>query len=384
MEAKDRFDLARVLRKEGYVLLSCKQKTGKKRFDLSLQIFGGIPIAEKIVFARNLGVMITAGLSISKALDILGRQTSNKKFSGILRSIMENVQKGNSLSESMKRYPGIFSGIFTAMARVGEESGQLGESLKTIANQMDRDYAIRKKVKGAMIYPAVIIIAMVLIGIMMMIYVVPTLVSTFEELGVEMPLSTRAVIFVSDLLVENTIFFVFSSLIAVALTFMFARSKKGKRIIETVSLKIPVVSPLVKKINSARTGRTLASLISSGVNVLEALDITKEVVQNSHYKEVIEKAKINIQKGNPISESFKKETDLYAVLFGEMIAVGEETGKLPEMLYRVAEFYEEEVSETTKNMAAIIEPFLMVLIGVVVGFFAISMIKPMYSMMSGI
>jgi type IV pilus assembly protein PilC len=223
---------------------------------------------------------------------------------------------------------------------------------------------------------------MVLIGVIMLIYVVPTLVSTFQELGVELPLSTRIIIGISDFLSKNTIsFFVILLVLATGIVWFF-RSPQGKRIFAAVFLRLPIFSDLVKKINSARTTRTLSSLISAGVDVLEALTITKDVIQNEKFKNVLGKAKEDIQKGEPISESFKRASGLYPVLVGEMMAVGEETGKISEMLLRIAVFYEDEVAETTKDMSTIIEPVLMVLIGGAVGFFAISMIKPMYSMVN--
>ena len=162
------------------------------------------------------------------------------------------------------------------------------------------------------------------------------------------------------------------------------RTEKGKIFLGNVFLKTPLISPIVKKINSARTSRTLAALISSGVNVMEALVVTRDVLQNNKYKEVLTKAMGDVQKGVPISNSFKEATKIYPVLLGEMMAVGEETGKTAEMLEKIAIFYEEEVAEATKNMATVIEPILMIFIGAAVGFFALSMIKPMYSMMNGI
>jgi type IV pilus assembly protein PilC len=384
MNANDKLDLLRMLKQDGYTLISCNRKLEDKKFNFSIPFLRKVSIVERIVFSRNFSIMISAGLPISKCLDILSRQTRNKKFSKILNSILEDVQKGNTLSDSMKKYPKIFPNIFTAMVRVGEESGRLSDSLKIMANQMDRDHSLVKKVRGAMIYPVIILTAMFIIGVVMMIYVVPTLISVFKELEAELPTSTKIIVFISDFLTESK-FTALMILIGVSAFFIwFIRTKKGKRIMEIISLKTPIVSQLVKKINSARTSRTMASLISSGVNILEALDITKDVLQNSYYKEIIDKAKANIQKGDPISEAFKKATNLYAVLFGEMMAVGEETGKLPDMLYNIADFYDEEVSETTKNLATVIEPFLMIIIGVIVGFFAISMVTPMYTVMNNI
>lgn len=384
MEAKDRFELARLLRQNGYTMISCKEKDEKTKFSLSFLKFGTVSLADKMIFSRNLGVMISAGLPLTRALDILSRQAKNQRFKKNIIFLMESVQKGNPLSESMKNYPRVFSSLFIAMVKVGEESGQLSESLRLVADQLERDHALTKKVRGALIYPAIIILAMVAIGILMMIYVVPTLVATFEDLNIELPASTKIVIFVSNFLGNHTIFAISGLLLIILMIAWFFRTERGKRLLGNILLHLPIFSPIVKKINSGRTSRTLASLIGSGVNIIDALSITQDVLQNHRYKEVLGNARSDVQKGAPISESFKKASNLYPLLVGEMMAVGEETGKLSEMLNRLAIFYEAEVAEATKDMTTVIEPLLMIIIGLVVGFFAISMLKPMYSMMGTI
>lgn len=383
IEANSRYEAVKMLGKEGNTLFYLREKRDKK-INFNLSLFQKVPLKEKMFFARNLSVMIAAGLPLVKGLEILSRQTKIKSFKKILNELAEQLKKGKSFSESLKNYPKVFSPLFVAMVKVGEESGQLHKTLLITAQQMERDYTLRRKVKGAMVYPAIIIIAMILIGILMLIYVVPTLVSTFEELGVQLPLSTRIIIGISRALTDHTALFGLLFAVIFLLIPWILRTKKGKEALSFILIKLPLISPLVKKINSARTSRSLSSLISSGVDILDALEITKGVLQNHKYKEVLEKAKKNIQQGRTLSESFKKETKLYPIMLSEMIAVGEETGKLADMLLRLANFYEEEVAETTKNMSTIIEPILMVIIGGAVGFFAVSMIKPMYSMLGAI
>jgi len=383
-EARDRLELARTLRQKGYTLVSFKEKGGKRKFSPFSRLFGGVPVDEKIIFSRNLSVMISAGVPLAKSLSVLRRQTRNKKFKAVIGSLGDEINKGNTLSEGMKKHPAVFSPLFTAMVKVGEETGKLSDSLELITDQLERDHTLRKKIKGAMMYPSIILAAMALISVLMLVYVVPTLVSTFKELGIKLPMSTRAVIALSNFFVNQTAAFAAAVVAAIFFGGWFFRSETGKKLLNIFALKFPLFSPLVKKINSARTARTLSSLIGSGVDVIEALSITKNVLQNHKYKKVLEQAEKDIQKGLPLSQSFKEAEELYPVLVGEMMAVGEETGKLSEMLLRIAVFYEEEVSETTKNMSAIIEPILMIFIGAAVGFFAISMIKPMYSMMNGI
>jgi len=384
MEATSKNDLAHKLREKGFILMFVNEKRHDSKAFSFLSKLGFVSGADRIMFAKNLGVMISAGLPITRALEILSRQTNNKAFSGNIVSLMSDTKKGDSLSDAMKKFPKIFSKLFIAMVKTGEESGRMSESLQLAGLQIEKDYTLMKRVKGAMMYPSIILMAMILIGIFMFIYVVPTLVSTFKELNMDLPFSTKIIIFISDSITKHTLLFVFALLAIVVLAIWFLRTEKGKILIGNVLLKVPLISPIVKKINSARTSRTLASLISSGVNVVDALSITRDVLQNKKYKEVLTMAMSDVQKGVPISNSFKEATKLYPVLLGEMIAVGEETGKIAEMMEKLAVFYEEEVAEATKNMSTVIEPILMIFIGGAVGFFALSMIKPMYSMMNGI
>lgn len=384
IEATSKADLAHKLREQGFIPTLINEKGHKARMGSFLSKLGFVSGSDRIMFAKNLGVMISAGLPIVRALEILSRQTNNKAFSQKIISLMNDTKKGDLLSDAMKKFPKTFSKLFIAMTKTGEESGKLSESLQLAGLQIEKDYTLMKRVKGAMMYPSIILVAMVLIGVFMFIYVVPTLVSTFKELNMNLPFSTKIIIFISESITKHTaLFFVFSLFLFFSISW-FLRTEKGKILVGSVFLKVPLISPIVKKINSARTSRTLASLISSGVNVVDALSITKDVLQNKKYKEVLAMAMSDVQKGIPISNSFKEATKLYPVLLGEMIAVGEETGKISEMLERLAIFYEEEVAESTKSMSTVIEPILMIFIGGAVGFFALSMIKPMYSMMNGI
>jgi type IV pilus assembly protein PilC len=340
----------------------------------------GVSQKDKIMFARNIGAMIDAGLPMSRALDVINRQTNNIALQEVVASIQDTIEAGGSLSAGLQKHADVFSSLFVQMVRAGEESGNLPEAFDTIATQIKRAYTLKKKIRGAMMYPAIILVAMILVGIAMMIYVVPTLSSTFKEMNVDLPASTQLVITISDFLQNYTIL----SLAGLAGTgagmWGIAQTSRGKRAFEWLLLSMPLVGPLVKQTNAARTARTLSSLLSSGVNVVHALEITEGVVQNSYYEEVLAEAQDAVKHGEPLAQVFQDHEDLYPPFVGEMAAVGEETGKTASMLKRVAEFYEEEVKQKTDDMSTIVEPFLMIVIGVVVGFFAISMISPMYSL----
>lgn len=381
MDAKDRFELYHLLKKDGSTVVSVKETKSSTKFSFSNPFsFGGVKAHDKIVFARNLGQMIDAGLPITRALSIMEKQAKKGTFRDVLRSLNDSLAKGETLSDAMQRFPKVFSSLFVSMVKAGEESGNLSLALKNVSNQMEKTYQLNKKIKGAMMYPTVIMCLMLIIGVLMMVYMVPTLTSTFVGLGIKLPLSTRIIIAISDFLKSYFIFVILGTIIAIILSIVGFKTKKGQRFFDSSLLHLPVINEIVKQVNAARTARTLSSLLSSGVDVVVAISVTKDVVQNSYYKEVLDEIETTIQKGEPISSIFIAHENLYPLFVGEMVSVGEETGKIGDMLLGVAQFYEEEVDQKTKDMSSIIEPVLMIFIGAAVGFFAISMLGPTYSL----
>ena len=384
-EATDKFALYRDLRKEGAVVISVSVIAPKgESFLLRMSHILSVSEQDKISFARNLGGMIAAGLTLSRALSVIVRQTKNKKLKGIVNSLDDSIKQGLPLSEALGRYPSVFSGLFVSMVHSGEESGNLGGALSTIALQLEKAHTLRKKVKGAMIYPAIIITVMIAVGVLMLVYVVPGLTSTFKELNVELPISTKIIIFTSDFLVNNILVSIISLFALAGGVYAAAKTKKGKRSIDFFTLHLPIIGRLVKETNTARTAQTLSSLLVAGVDIVVSLSITADVLSNTYYKDVLKKAEENIKKGEPLSKIFTESEKVFPSLIGEMISVGEETGKLSDMLGNTAIFYEEEVERKTKDLSTIIEPILMVFIGAVVGFFALAMITPIYSVMNTI
>jgi len=387
VEAVDRFAVYTLVRKEGGRIIDIKRVSSRPKILRNISIgrlFSPVTEAEKIIIARNIATMIKAGLTLSRALNIMGRQTKNNTLKKVLDDINQDITKGVSFHESLSRYPHIFQPLFVSMARAGEESGQLAESLLVVATQIERSYTLKKKIRGALIYPSIIVIAMFGIGILMLIFVVPTLTQTFAEFDIALPKTTQAVISTSNFFVHNTFTAVGLIMVFIVGCVVAFRTRKGRRFFEFFILHVPVISTIVKETNSARTTRTLASLLSAGVEIVEALAITRDVVQNSYYKEVLDETGQLTKTGRPIADAFIAHEDLYPVLVGEMISVGGETGQLTTMLRDIAVFYEGEVEQKTKDLSTIIEPFLMIFIGAVVGFFAVSMISPIYSISSGI
>ncbi len=385
-DATDRLALAHDLRARGFIPISISEK-GNFFSGLIERLqgsFSGVSTSEQIVFTKNLSGMLKAGLSLFRALSVLEKQTKNNTVHKILVSLSNEINAGGTLSSGLVKFPNVFSKLFVSMTKAGEESGNLYGALSDIGMNLEKAHSLTKKIKGALIYPGVILSAMVVIGVLMFAFVVPTLALTFEELGVVLPTSTRVLIFFGNFF-SNNLILTFVIIISVALfLYLFLRAKFMAKYIDFIAIRIPVIGNLTKQLNTARTARTMSSLLSSGVPMTRALDITGDVVQNIFYKKVLEEGKIAVEKGVSFSKVFGAYENLYPVMMSEMVAVGEETGKLSEMLLQIALFYEEEVENRTKNLSTIIEPVLMIVIGAAVGFFAISMISPLYSVLGSI
>lgn len=384
--AHDRFELYEMVRREGGRILSVSEDHENRWWSITYwnSKITSVPEYDKILFARNLGAMLSAGLSLARALSIIERETKNAKLRMIVAELSGAVRRGETLHSALEKFPKTFPKLFSAMVRAGEEGGEMPQSLTVVSEQMERMYTLKKKIRGAMLYPCIIVLAIIGVGAFMMINVVPTLAQTFKEMDAELPASTRAIIMVSDFLVQYTILAIALVVIGVGGIIALAKTEAGSRVKDFLFLHIPVIGKIVREVNAARTARTLASLLSSGVDVITALDIVHDVVQNDYFKKVIRDAKEGVAKGEPLSGAFVRAEKYYPAFVGEMIAVGEETGQLTEMMKKLAIFYEDEVDRKTKDMSTIIEPFLMVAIGGAVGFFAVAMISPIYQLSENI
>ncbi len=385
-EAPDRLALAREFREKGDTPISISEKKSNPFANIAIfdNLFSKVKVADQIIFTKNLSGMLTAGLSLARALSVLKKQTKNKALNKALTSIANDIDSGETFSSSLEKFPNVFSKLFVSMTRAGEESGNLSGALSEIALNLEKSYSLTKKIHGALIYPGVIMSAMVVIGVLMFAFVVPTLASTFKELGVVLPISTRIIIAFGNFFSNNLIltFLIMGGLAFGA--YSLVRAKFMAKYLDFIFIKIPLISTLTKELNTARTARSMSSLLLSGVSLTRAIEITEDVVQNIYFKKVLTEAKVAVEKGAPFSEVFEANNHLYPVMMSEMIQVGEETGKLSDMLLQIALFYEEEIEGKTKNLSTVIEPFLMVIIGAGVGFFAISMISPLYSILGSI
>lgn len=382
--ADDRFAVYEIARQSGHQVESVH---AKKAFALSA-IFNVEKIEytiskvkndELVMVTRNLGAMLVAGLPLSRALQVIKRQTKNPRLRGVTTDIIERLNRGSQLYEALAAHPKVFDDLYIAMIQAGEESGGLAPALDTLSVQMERTSSLKKKIKGAMIYPTIIVIILVIIGILMMVYVMPSITDTFTSLDVELPTATKILMAVSEFMNNNLLLTIGGLIASVVGVVAALRTTAGHWFSSWVVPRLPVIGKMAKETNAARTARTLSSLLASGVDVIRALEITARVVQNYYYRDIILEASARVEKGSPLSEVFIEREDLYPVLVGEMILVGEETGNIAQMMKDLAIFYENEVEQKTKDLSTIIEPILMVVIGAVVGFFALAMIAPIYS-----
>ncbi|MFA5134053.1 MAG: type II secretion system F family protein [Patescibacteria group bacterium] len=355
-----------------------------KKIAKSLAEIGTIPVSEKIFFAENFKVMIKAGLSISEAMETLALQTRSKKFASVLNDIRSGVLEGNTLGGMLEKYPRIFPEYFINMIKIGELSGNLENNLGELSNQMKKDHEIVSKVKGAMIYPAVIVVATIGIGVMMFVYVIPSMLSIFEEMSLDLPLATKILIAISKFINANGIFLVVAAVTLVTALILFSRTAKGKAINHFLLLNLWIIGPIVKKINLARFSRTLSSLLKTDIPVIESFKITSTVLSNTYYKKISLNSSEDLSQGATVTACLLKAPKLFPPLVTQMVSVGEKSGTLDELLSELANFYESEVSDITKNLSSIIEPILIVFLGGIVALIAFAVISPIYSLSQGI
>ncbi|OHA76312.1 MAG: hypothetical protein A3J30_01185 [Candidatus Wildermuthbacteria bacterium RIFCSPLOWO2_02_FULL_47_9c] len=385
--AADERRLARILREKGYLLTTVKtgEEGGRMRSPLSfLKGMRRVSLTDKFLFTRNLQVMVAAGVPLPKALDILSAQTSNKGFRAILSDVKKEVLEGKSLSEAMENHPSVFPDLFTNMIKVGEESGTLEQVLSQLSLQLERSHELRSRVVGALMYPSVVIVAMLGVGTLMLMVVIPLLAQTFEELEVPLPLTTRVVVAIGTFLSERWYIAFPVLFLLLVLAFRAIKTKPGKRAFDAFLLRAPLLGGIVIKLNAALMTRTLSSLIASGVPIMRSLEITSRVLGNTYFSDSLSVCAQRVGKGEKLSGALKEYAHLYPVAVVQMVEVGEETGETGNILAKLADFYEEEVNQVTKNLTSVIEPIVMLLIGAAVGFFAISMIQPIYGMLSAI
>lgn len=379
IEAVNEDVAATILKDHGLIPTAIVRKEESFSLDRFLEQLNKIKTKEKVIFTRQLATMITAGLPLVQALNTLGEQIPNKKFKEIILQVASDVEGGTSLSEALSRFPDVFPKVYTSLIKSGEVSGNLDKVLSNLATQMEKDYSLTGKVKSAFYYPAFILLAMVVVVFLMMIYVIPQIKGLFAEAGASLPFITQALIAISNFFVNFWYLVLALILGAIVGVRIYINTENGREIWDRLKIKLPLFKELIKQIYMVRFSRTVGLLIQSGLSILEALDITSEVVGNVIYKKIILEVKSKVEVGESISENLKNREE-FPTMVSQMIAVGEDTGQIDEICLRLSKFYEDEVDATVRGLTSLIEPVLMVIMGVGVGLLVAAIILPMYQL----
>lgn len=352
----------------------------KQKLNLLLEKLQPVSTTATMFFIQHLAVMIKAGLSLHDALTTLAEEVEGKHFKRIVRSVAEAVDRGETLAQSLERFPDVFSELFVNMIRAGETSGKLEETLKELHLELSKEHTLRSKVRSAMMYPIVIVIVMIAITIFVMTVVMPRLITIFDQIQATLPIATRVVIALSRFVTTHGIIVTLIVVTVIVLTLITIRQPKGKALFHKLLLTTPIIGSVIRKINLARFSRTICSLLKTDIPFEQALTITSNVLGNVHYRAAVVRFAHAVKQGTTLESLVAKESALFPPLVRQMISVGEKTGTLDTILGDVAMFYEEEVATTMETLPALIEPLLIVILGLGVAGLAVAIIMPMYSL----
>lgn len=366
-----------ILEERDLIPLSIGERPRGTLFQLA--IFTGIKPKEVVVFFRQLSVLVEATIPIVQALRVLVKQTSDQNLKKIISEIADDVDGGARLSQACERHPRVFSDFYVNMIKSGETSGHLDEVLNYLADQKEKDYDLMSKVKGAMIYPAFILGALIVVGVIMMAFVVPKLTSVLQDIGGTLPFATRALIAVSGVFSKFWWLFFLLLIVAGVGLRMLSRVQKGKRVIDTVLIRLPIFGSLFKRIYLIRLTRSLSTLIRGGVPLPKALQIVADVVGNAVYKELTLETVKQVEDGNPLASVFLESKDV-PLMLSHMMSVGEQTGRLDTILEKITTFYSRELENSVANLVSLIEPLIIMIMGVAVALMVAAIILPIYNM----
>lgn len=371
-------EATKLLTKEQILVIKIEKKSA---FKIPRLIPKKISSQELAVFTRQLSVMFSAGLPLIQALEILGSQQQNKLFKEIILSVKSDVEAGSSLANAFRKHPNVFDNLYCNMIASGEASGNLDQILQRLALYIEKATKIKGQVKSAMAYPSVIITVAIIIVIIIMWKVVPTFANLFQEMGVALPIPTQITIAVSRF-VASYFYWIIGSLIGLGVLLRsYYQTYQGRRVIDRILLKIPVIGDLIRKTAVARFTRTFATLLTSGVPMLDSLEITAKTAGNAIVEDAIINARKLVSEGKSIVESLST-SKIFPPMVLQMIGAGEQTGALDQMLNKIAEFYEEEVDRAVHTLVSLLEPIMIVFIGVIVGGIVLSIYLPIFTLIS--
>ena len=384
--ANDRKEAADNLSRDGLLPIIIEEKgssskpAGWQNFLQFLPFIKRINALDKILLTRHLSAILKAGIGLSEALEILINDTEKPAVKKILIEAKSAVENGEQLSSALGKYPQYFSPIFIGMVKSGEISGTLDNALENLFNQLFRDYDLSKKIIMAMIYPLILLIASAGIIVLMLTFVLPRMAKAFKGVGDQLPLLTKIFIYLSDIFSANPILTIFIFLFLIAGGFYFSRSVFGKKILFQIFEKLPIASELIKKLALARFGRAFKNLLSSGISAIQAIEMSASTVGNPTYQQSLINIVEELKKGSNLSSAFRSRPNLYPSFFASLISIGERTGSLEKSLDTVNSFYEEETDRLLKNIVSLLEPMLILVMGVVVALVALSVLLPVFKL----
>jgi type IV pilus assembly protein PilC len=379
-QAGSRQEAAENLKSEGLQILTIKSPETK----LESLFSGKVSVADKAAFCRFLATMLRAGMPLPEALNILRRESENKRLRKILTDVAFQIRKGASLSVSLSKYPKDFDEIFLTMVKAGEESGNLDKTFDYLSKQLLASHEMAQKVKGAMVYPAVIVVAMLANGILMVTFVLPKISEVFSQLNLDLPVTTRLILGFGNFVGENTSVVIAGFLIFLLTIFLVFYIRTTRKIISSTFTRLPIVKKLVDQIDVSRFARTLSALLKSAVPILSALDVSSDTLSQDRLKKEAKKFSARVAAGESLSEVIIKSKKIFPQVMTQTIRAGEESGSLEIVLEELAEFYEREVDYSLKRLTSIIEPALMLVIGVGVGAMVVMMVIPIYSIVGSL
>jgi len=381
VEAPTREAALGVLQRENLLALSLDEQTSGLAFNMNIHLFQRVKPVEIVVFSRQLAVLFDAQVPMLSALHSLADQTNNLKFKKVINEIADQVDAGTALSDALANFPKLFSDFYVNVVKAGEASGRLTEVLTYLADHVEKNYDLNRKVRGALIYPLFVVGAIVIVASIMMIFVVPQLTAIFEESNAELPFLTRLVIGISDFMIAFWWLMIVLFIGAVVGLVRFVKTDDGRQIWDTMLLNLPVFKNLFRKLYLARMSENLSTLIKGGIPILQSLDITAKVVGNRIYSATIFEAGTVVERGGAMSEVFERNKYIPKLVV-QMVSVGEKSGQLDSMLGKVADFYKKDVDNLVENLTEIIQPVLILILGAAAGILVAAILLPIYNLTS--
>lgn len=381
IETIDESSAARILSRKGLIITSLKEIKAGNQGSFFYKFLHRVSFDDLVVSTRQLATMINAGLVLSESIDILAEQQSNKTFQLVLSDISRDIKGGLDLASALRKHPDVFPPLYSSLIKAGEQAGNLDVILNQLATNLEKDREFKSRIKGALIYPVIVIIAMIIVMLIMLFYVIPKLTSLYTQSNLDLPLPTKILIKTSEFMVNSWYLLLTVLIVAVIVLRRWIATPEGRFKFDSFFLKVPLIGKIIKGANLTNFTRTFGLLATAGVPILDSLKIIKDVISNSVYKKAIEQTFQGIERGLTLSAQLQA-VGVFPKIVPQMFRVGEETGKIDEVSFKMSEYFESETDHLVKNLTVAIEPLILIILGVGVGFLVLSIILPIYNLTS--